>query len=184
MARKAGISIEHIVAAAAEIADREGLDAASLGAVAAAVGIKTPSLHYRVNGTQGLRRLLALEASTQLTASLKAAAHEADALRSTGHALRSFAVQHPGLYDSLLPAPKPGDDDELSAAMNRSAMVFGDVLLAVGVPEGTLIPTIRALRSAVHGFVDLERNGGFGLPVDIDESFEALLDLVLAGVPK
>lgn len=179
MARKAGITIEIIVATAAEIADRGGLDAASLGAVAAAVGIKTPSLHYRVNGTQGLRRLLALEASAQLTASLSEAARTPDALRAIGHALRSFALQHPGLYDSLLPAPKPGDDDELSAAMNQSAMVFGDVLLAGGVPEAALIPTIRALRSAVHGFVDLERKGGFGLPVDIDESFEALLDLVL-----
>ena len=179
MARKAGITIESIVASAAEIADRDGLDAASLGAVAAAVGIKTPSLHYRVNGTQGLRRLLALEASVQLTASLNAAAKEVDASRSIGHALRSFALQHPGLYDSLLPAPQPGDDDELYAAMNQSAMVFGEVLLAGGVPEGVLIPTIRAFRSAVHGFVDLERRGGFGLPVDIDESFEALLDLVL-----
>jgi len=184
MARKAGVTIESIVATASEIADRDGVEAASLGAVAAAVGIKTPSLHYRVNGTKGLRRLLALEASLQLTASLRAAANEADAMRSMGHALRSFALQHPGLYDSLLPAPQPGDDDELSAAMNQSAMVFGEVLLAGGVPEGALIPTIRALRSAVHGFADLERKGGFGLPIDLDESFEAMLDLVLASVPR
>ena len=76
------------------------------------------------------------------------------------------------------------DDDELYAAMQQSTMVFGEVLMAEGVPKGALVPITRAFRSAVHGFADLERQGGFGLPVDIDESFEAMLDLVMAAVPR
>jgi hypothetical protein len=37
------------------------------------------------------------------------------------------------------------------------------------------IDAIRALRSALHGFVLLETGGGFGLPVDVDRSFERLV---------
>ena len=35
---------------------------------------------------------------------------------------------------------------------------------------------IRAMRSALHGFVSLETNDGFGLPVSIDRSFDYLVD--------
>jgi hypothetical protein len=39
-----------------------------------------------------------------------------------------------------------------------------------------------ATRSAIHGFVALEAGGGFGMPDDVDRSFEALLDMLVAGV--
>jgi hypothetical protein len=47
-------------------------------------------------------------------------------------------------------------------------------------PEGTqqheeLIHRARALRSAIHGFIDLELREGFGLPVAIDRSFDWLV---------
>jgi hypothetical protein len=56
------------------------------------------------------------------------------------------------------------------------------VLRGFDVPEGRSIDAIRATRSAIHGFVALEAGGGFGLPDDVDRSFEALLDMLAAGV--
>jgi hypothetical protein len=44
------------------------------------------------------------------------------------------------------------------------------------------IHAVRALRSALHGFVTLERQGGFGLPTRIDDSWEFLVDLLLRGL--
>jgi hypothetical protein len=44
------------------------------------------------------------------------------------------------------------------------------------------VDAIRAARSAIHGFVALEAGGGFGLPDDVDRSFEALLDLLVHGL--
>ena len=38
------------------------------------------------------------------------------------------------------------------------------------------IHAVRAIRSALHGFVSLEREGGFGLPIDIDDSYDNLID--------
>lgn len=41
---------------------------------------------------------------------------------------------------------------------------------------------IRALRSVAHGFVSLELAGGFGLPLDRDESFARLVQMFLDGL--
>ncbi len=181
MARKAGLSIDEIVEAAALIADRDGLDAATLSVVAASVGIKTPSLHYRVGGTAGLRRLLAMEAAGQITDAFSACRSDPDPIRAMCHAYRRFAVAHPGQYDALLPAPSPGDDEEMSSAFAGSVRIAADALTDLGVPEVDLIHTVRAIRAALHGFVDNERRGGFGLPIDVDRSFEVMLDLILPG---
>jgi hypothetical protein len=41
---------------------------------------------------------------------------------------------------------------------------------------------VRAFRSAVHGFVALEAAGGFGIPVDVDTSFERLVATLAGGL--
>jgi hypothetical protein len=38
------------------------------------------------------------------------------------------------------------------------------------------------MRSAVHGFAALESAGGFGIPLDVDESFEWLVSALLKGL--
>jgi hypothetical protein len=40
------------------------------------------------------------------------------------------------------------------------------------------------LRSLVHGFATLEVSGGFGLPLDLDESFRRLVELLNAGIQE
>jgi len=40
----------------------------------------------------------------------------------------------------------------------------------------------RGPRSLLHGFVSLETGGGFGLPLDLDESFRRLLQVFMAGL--
>ena len=50
------------------------------------------------------------------------------------------------------------------------------IVRGFGIPEESVIDVIRTLRSALHGFVDLETRGGFGLPQSVDTSFAVLLD--------
>jgi len=38
---------------------------------------------------------------------------------------------------------------------------------------------IRRLRATVHGFVGLEVGGGFGMPEDIETTYEQTIDMVL-----
>jgi hypothetical protein len=56
------------------------------------------------------------------------------------------------------------------------------VLHAFDLEEQAAIHATRGLRSIFHGFTSLEQKGGFGLPVDTDESFRLLIDTYLAGL--
>jgi AcrR family transcriptional regulator len=185
MGRKLGLTLEQVVEAAAEAADRDGLDALSLASVASALGVQSPSLYSHVAGLPGLRRQLSIHASNMLTREVTDAAgglESTQALRAIAMQLRSFAHRHPGLYASFLPAPGPQDDPELAAALARPVSVVGSVLAGMGIDPATAVPLIRALRASVHGFVHIELSGGFGLPDDIDDSFATTVDLVIDAI--
>ena len=185
MARKAGLTLEQVVETASRIADRDGLSSLSLASVAAALGVRSPSLYSHVDGLTGLRRQVSLHAAGGLRAELADSVdglHGVDALRAAAARLRSFAHRHPGRYDSLLPAPTAEEDPEVAAAFAASAAVVGSVLIHMGVDPAAVIPLARALRASVHGFVDLELRGGFGLPDDIDTSFDITVGLVVDAI--
>ncbi len=188
MGRKLGLTVEQVVEAAAEIADRDGLDALSLATVASALGVKSPSLYTHVRGLAGLRRQLALHGSRLLAIELAASVDGLDgldgpdALRTIAEQLRSFAHRHPGLNNSFLPAPAPDEDPEVAAALLEPVTVIASVLNGMNVDPTTVIPLIRALRAAVHGFVDLELKGGFGLPDNIDDSITTTINLVIEAI--
>lgn len=185
MGRKIGLGSAQVVEAAAVIADREGLNAVSLASVASSLGVRSPSLYNHVDGLDGLRRQITFHACGLLTVELAESVEGlagTEALHAVAVRLRSFAHRHPGLYDSLLPAPSPQDDPELAAALAEPVGVVGSVLATMDIDPQAVIPQIRALRAAVHGFVDLELRGGFGLPDDIDDSFATTIDLVIAAI--
>jgi AcrR family transcriptional regulator len=179
-----GLGPAAVLAAAGEIADAEGLAAVTVARVAAALGVRGPSLYNHVDGHAGLMRGVALGANRELTVALRAAAvgrAGADALLAAAHAYRTFARAHPGRYDAMQRAPS-AEDDERSAAAAETIDVLGAILRGWGLEGADRIHAIRALRSALHGFVDLERAGGFALAVDLDESFDRLVRGFAAGL--
>lgn len=185
MGRKVGLELDDVVDAAMEIADRDGIEAATLSAVARELGIKTPSLYNHVDGVEGLRRHLAIRGSEILLDEFKRAAEGlegSDALRAVAHADRRFAKQHPGLYESYLPAPREEDDPELYQSVAEPVFFIAYILLDMGIPREDAIHLIRALRATLHGFLDLEAKDGFGMPVDIDTSFEEAVELMIKGI--
>ncbi len=182
MAKRIGISIDDVVRAATEIADRVGLENLTLARVAEHLGARSPSLYAHVEGLPGLRRELQLHAARELNSAFEEAVgvlEGREALRAIARTYRSFAIRHPGLFASLLPSPRPGEDDEVYTALAKPAMLVATLVAGLGVSEGKVIPVVRAIRSAIHGFVTLELANGFGMPYDIEESFEATLDLVI-----
>ncbi|HXV94112.1 MAG TPA: TetR-like C-terminal domain-containing protein [Pseudonocardia sp.] len=185
MARKAGLTTGDVVGTAAALADREGLDAVTLSRVAAELGVRSPSLYAHVDGLPGLRRLLALRAAGLIEHALGAAVagrRGPDALRRAAYAFREVIHAHPGLYAATLPAPGPDDDPELYAAMAAAAGPVVQACGAAGLDGPAAVHATRALRAAVHGFAVLERGGGFGRPLDVDRSFETLVDTLVAGL--
>jgi Tetracyclin repressor-like, C-terminal domain len=68
----------------------------------------------------------------------------------------------------------PGDAEDEAASWGL-VQIFADVLIAYQLHGDDAIDAIRALRSALYGFVALESDGAFGLKVDIDRSFKRLV---------
>lgn len=185
MGRRVGLTKDAVVAAAARIADEDGLDAVTLAAVAARLGVRSPSLYSHVDGLAGLHRQLTILAATALADELRTARHRrhgALALQSLANAYRSFASNHPGWYAASQQAVPPGKDDALYRALAESVLPVMETLAEMGVPPADLLHQTRAVRSALHGFVTLERGNSFGMSVDFDESFRRLVELVTRGV--
>ncbi len=185
MGRRVGLTAEAVVGVAAEIADTHGLEAVTLAAVAERLGVRSPSLYAHVDGLPGLRRELALMATGAMASGLvhaRRGRHGALALRAVAHAYRGFARTHPGWYAAAQQVIPASHDTELYHALTEVVIPLVETLGEMEVPPAELIHQTRAVRSALHGFVSLERGRGFGQPLDFDESFDRMVQLLVRGV--
>jgi AcrR family transcriptional regulator len=179
---RAGLDADAVVAAAAALADADGLHQLTLARLAGALGIRTPSLYAHINGLDDLRARLGARGASELAAALQlAAAGRAgrDALRAIALAYREYAHAHPGTYAAM---QIPSDSEEFEAA---GAAVVGTILAVLrgyALEGESAIHAVRAIRSALHGFVSLEREGGFGLPINIDDSYDNLVNMLDDGL--
>jgi AcrR family transcriptional regulator len=181
-----GLDAARVVDTAAAIADAEGLPAVTLARVAGDLGIRAPSLYNHVDGLPGLLRAVALLAVRELTAVLRDAAvgrSGEDALAATARAYRDYARAHPGRYAATVAAPAPDDDEHRAAAAETVEVVLA-VLRGWDLDGDDAVHAARTFRSAIHGFVVLEAAGGFGIPLDLDESFDRLVATLAAGLAR
>lgn len=181
---RVGLDAEAVVAAAADLADADGLGQLTLARLAGSLGIRTPSLYAHVDGLSDLRARLGARGARDLAAQLQAAAagrSGTEALRAVAAAYRAYAHAHPGTYAATQVAR---DGEENQAAGAAAVGVILAVLAGYGVTGERAIHAVRAIRSALHGFVSLEREGGFGISLSQDESFATLVDMLDAGLQR
>jgi len=178
-----GLDSEQVVEVAATLADG-GLDQVTFARLAEILEVRAPSLYNHVNGRAALLRLISLRGLGELADAIATAAaglSGGDALRATAHAYRAYALAHPGSYEATLAAPDE-PDPELGAAAERLLGLLAAILRGWKLEGDAAIDAIRAIRSAMHGFVTLERSGGFAMPRDPDASFERLIDMLASGL--
>jgi AcrR family transcriptional regulator len=184
VAKRVGIDRDAVVRAAARIADDQGWDALTLARPAKELRVRPPSLYNHVGGLEGLRRELKLLALRDLNAALARATigkSRDDAVRGLAAAYRAFVKQHPGTYAATMVAA-PKNDRALDAAASQVVETCLAVLSGYGLERRAGLHAIRAVRSAVHGFAELEIAGGFGIPLDVDKSFDWLIWALLKGL--
>ena len=189
MARKARLDKDTVIQTAAALVNREGVAALSLQRLARELGIQTPSLYNHIDGLPGLQRALAVMNARALGDCLSNAAigkAGVDALRSVAQAYRDYIKAAPGLYTITLRSSgtQPTVDPDLQQEEARTLRVALAVVASLGLAGADAVHAVRALRSVVHGFTTLEIAGGFGLPLDCDESFRRLVDLLSQGLQK
>lgn len=179
---RANLNKEKIFSAAADLANRYGFAALSLKALAAHFSVKPPSLFKHVRDLAEIKDALAISGFTKLR----------DALRNTPkmtarsylvqicHQYRDLALQFPGEYDAFQQTHVAGSTE----VYKLGEEVLQIMLAAVPGKDSTAkIHALRFIRSALHGFVHLENNKGFGLNENTNESFrlmvESIVDVVL-----
>jgi AcrR family transcriptional regulator len=171
------LSTASVVEAAVALVDEQGQTALTLAAVAGRTGVATPSLYKHVRNLEALRQKVSARVTAELARTLStsvAGRSGQDALRSVAHAYRDYATAHPRRYPMTQRVPDIEDPEHVAAADQAVQAMFA-ALRGYGLDGDEAIDATRVTRSALHGFVSLEVDGGFGLPQDVGRSFERLV---------
>jgi AcrR family transcriptional regulator len=172
MPTPARTSTAQIVAAGRGILEAEGFEGLTMQRVAAAVGVRAPSLYKRVDGRRELVRLITADAAQDLSSTLEAAVATGDSSRdlvAIATAFRAFAHRNPEAY-ALLFRRLPEDwrtDVDLSSP--GFASLFRTVEAIAG-PEHAL-EAARTVVAWANGFVGMELAGAFRMGGDVDAAF-------------
>lgn len=172
MPTPARTSLGEIVVAGRAIVETDGLEGLTMQKVAAAVGVRSPSLYKHVASRGLLVKLIVEDVVRDLGRTLDAVFTGDDPnndMLTLARAFRDFAHRQPETY-RLVFAPVP---DEWRPAPEVLASASGAVLktaAALAGPERAL-EAARLITAWAHGFLTMELAGAFRLGGDIDEAF-------------
>jgi AcrR family transcriptional regulator len=133
-----------------------------MSAVARVFEVKDASLYTHIRSLQQLRSGVALLSLSELADRVGAAIAGRpgrDALVAFADAYRSYALEHPGRYAATQMTLEP-DVAEHSAAARHAAMTRA-ILRGYALHEPDETDAVRLLHATFHGYVLLERGGGF-----------------------
>jgi AcrR family transcriptional regulator len=178
-----------VVQAAAQLVNSEGQQALTVNRLARELGVRPPSLYNHIESLADLWRELALLSTQALEKRLMHAAvgkSGISAVMALAEAYRAYIKEFPGLYLASLPASGTLDtpDPRLTAVEDRIVQISFAVIESYGLNSQEAIHAVRALRSAIHGFTTLEIANGFGIPLDLDQSFRRLIEMVIRGMEE
>lgn len=149
-------------------------------AVAAAVGIRGPSLYKRFASRSGLLAAIAEDAFAEQGRLFARQARRDDpveSLRRIAAAYRRWAGDHPATYQLLFGPLGPDATRAIEASARAAAPVIELTGTLVGPHDA--LDGARLLTAFVHGFVSLQLAGAFRLGGDVDAAFDFGIDVVL-----
>ncbi|XVQ15592.1 TetR/AcrR family transcriptional regulator [Spirillospora sp. CA-255316] len=177
---RAGVTVERLTRAAADLADEIGFDNVTVTALARNFGVKEGSLYSHIRNMRDLRVKVALFALDELAdqaGEALAGRSGRDALVAFANAYRDYAKKHPGRYAATRFRLDP--ESAAGGAGARHVELSRAILRGYRVPESDEIDAIRLLGSTFHGFVSLETAGSFAHSSavrDEDASWSRILD--------
>lgn len=178
MARK-GLDSEMIISTAAQLIEEKGYANFSLNELAAKLGVKTASLYNHIESIREVNSKISRLAVNRLHQLLENAIFEKNrdhALLSLATAYRNFAKDNPELYKAVIRLPS-SEDDQLKESGAEVVEPIIAVLKQYALDEFDMIHLSRALRSALHGFVEMEEAGFFRKhDANIDDSYKKMIE--------
>lgn len=166
------------------MADKYGLVNVTLKALAAELGVKSPSLYKHIGGIDELNKALMLYGWRSLERQVARAAvgrAKDDAIAAMCYAYRSYATLHPGIFEAMQWYNMYQSDEHLQATEGVVAVAF-QVLAAYDLIEEDKVHIVRMFRGFLQGFLTVENHGGFGNLLSIDGSFDVSIKILLRGI--
>jgi len=169
---------EALIAAGIEILDARGLEALSLRAIAAHVGVSHTAPKNHFGSLKGLLTAIAAEGFRRHVAYMQPSPLPADAktrLTSAMQGYMRFAADHPHLFRLMFsPALCSFDDADLNTAAHQSYSVLQQVAQGLdwvkAAQDQNNLRSEVMLWSLVHGFATLRLSGIMGdAPFDITD---------------
>jgi AcrR family transcriptional regulator len=157
-----------VLAAAADVIARDGVDQLSLRSLAVELGVSHTAPRHHFGSREGVLTALAREGYELLADALENAASNGD-FAAVGVAYVLFAVDHPGHFAVMhRPELVDGANSDLQRAQHRTAAQLnaGARTHGGGSAEGIAVASIAAW-SLVHGMATLQLSGALnaaGLP--------------------
>lgn len=174
---RANLTPGKILERAIEWVDVHGYEQLSMADLAHAFGVASPSLYKHVPSLSWIQQGIAEQSLRELGDTILQAGtgrHQENALGHIARGYRQYAKEHPGRYSAIQRAPD-ADDTDLQHLSERVLRPIYEMLETYGRTGDQATHDVRLLRAALHGFVSLEMVGGFGMPLNVEESFEHLI---------
>jgi AcrR family transcriptional regulator len=169
----AQINRDVLVARAREMIEAEGVEQLSLHKLAAALGVKAPSLYRYFASKTDLLRDVNLQTAQQMVGTMEqAAASGGDArarMMAMAKACRDFGYANPMTYCLAFTNANPdlNPDDATLAAL---AIPLQQVMAEIS-GEGQSLAALRGAWALMNGFIMLELNGQFRRGGDLEAAF-------------
>lgn len=184
---RTGLNREEIVKIAADMADEKGAAGVTFKALAARLGIKSPSLYKHFSGgLEELNRELMLCGWRMLDGEITQAVtgkEKDDAVIALCHAYREFVSKHKGLYEAMQ-WYNMYDSKEHRQACEGAVEVMYRALSSYKLTDEQKVHTVRMIRAFLQGFSTIEVNVGRDYPVTLDDSFDFALKTMLDGIAE
>ncbi|MDR0628064.1 MAG: TetR/AcrR family transcriptional regulator [Treponema sp.] len=180
--KKRGLTGDAVLAAAVKIVETRGFSQLTIQELASSLNVKPASLYNHIGGIDEAKLRLACYALEKMEAALRDTAvgySREEALKKIAYAYRRFGSAHPELYRAFINCADI-EDKKMGEAKQSVVRIFHQVLEPYSLEYETKVHFTRCFRSSLHGFVSFENERFFKNTVDVEASFNMLIESQLA----
>jgi len=168
------------------IANRGGLKALTIAQLAKEFQVKPPSLYKHIKNLKEIideLGILFMKEIIEVIQKNSFALSGEDVLKEVCRTYRAYSIINPGLYQSMQLTHVKRRTEYQTVALTLIDLIRR-VIEPYKVKKKNQIHAIRNLRCILHGFIDLEIQQGFGMPDDLEKSFELSVEAYILSLKQ
>lgn len=184
--QKRNLTKERIIQIAFSLSDEIGINQVTFQKIARELNIKYQSLYNHFTNMDNLKTEMTVyllnELNLKLMQRLVGKSGE-DAIREYAYIYKEFAFENNVAYGLFINIPST-ENTELFRLARETSHIIHQLLEFYIKDEILLVHKSRTLRSLLHGFVSLHAFGYFQGEINIDESFQVMIDDFISSLKK